>query len=366
MRIAIAGYGAVAEIHARKLAAEPEVRLTAVCGPRAGAAADFAARHCIGRYCDELDEALREADAIVIASPTTFHAEQALRALQAGVNVLVELPPCTRMFEAEKLAEKASVAGVVLQCAHTSHYLTPYQRLGEWIREGRLGEIQQLHYLRHMQPRQRSWVDDALLHHAAHAVDLLLYWFGRFKASGCLTIPAKGAAETVSLLAASSEGAPLVVSISYASRLPQAHVIVVGERHTVATDGFTYLQSDDSGMSYTGDMQQTYEAAIEWQDAAFLRACRGDHAGVPWSHTCKLVRAIAEFRGLADRGSDRIKSQYCSLKDLMDFLPVVRLRRSRTNLPVPAHFPLNASCILTPVPRRYSLFEDFVKNDATV
>src|SRR5690242_20746103 len=119
LRLAISGYGEVAAIHARHLRDRDRVRLVSVYGPNAAKARAFAAAHGIETAADSLDGTLRAADALIVCSPSECHVEQAARALDAGLHVLVELPACRTVEEAERLAGMAQTRGAVLQCAHT-------------------------------------------------------------------------------------------------------------------------------------------------------------------------------------------------------------------------------------------------------
>jgi hypothetical protein len=76
-------------------------------------------------------------------------------------------------------------------------------------------------------------------------------------------------------------------------------MLVVGEHHTLETDGFTYLRSDLGGLQFTGDGQQVYEQAVGDQDREFLRACQGHGGFVPWEETLKMIRAMDRFQALA-------------------------------------------------------------------
>lgn len=119
LRVAISGYGAVAAIHARYLREQDGVQAAAVYGPREEKARAFAEAHGFGRAATSLDDALRDADALVICSPSPQHFAQAEQALDAGVSVLVELPACSSREEAMTLGAKARRRGVVVECAHT-------------------------------------------------------------------------------------------------------------------------------------------------------------------------------------------------------------------------------------------------------
>lgn len=299
LRIAIIGYGAVAEIHARQLAAQPEIALASVFGPQLEKAAAFAATHDIANPTDDFGKAVALADAAIICSPSPLHFRQTAACIEAGVHALVELPPCETADEAARLDELARRRDRVVMCAHTSRFLSPYIQIKQLIRAGALGEIQQVSYLRHIVPRQRGergWTDDALLHHAAHPLDLLLDWFGELTPVGCIALPRARAAQSVSLLAALPNGAPVSISVSYDSRLPQSRMLIVGGEHTIETDGFSYLRSDLSEANQQWNPQAAYEQAIGDQDADFIAACRDQSIGIEWAETIRLMRLIAAFK----------------------------------------------------------------------
>jgi 2-hydroxy-4-carboxymuconate semialdehyde hemiacetal dehydrogenase len=296
MRVGLIGYGAVAAVHARCL--KQHVELVTVCGPDKRKAEAFAELHGI-RYADtNLKVALGRAETAIICSPSSMHYEQAIEALHAGVHVLIELPPCTSKVEAEDLAMAAEKHRWILQCAHTSRYLEPYRRLTNWIQEGALGDIRHVQYVRSIPPRTRSWTDDALWHHASHALDLFLLWFGSLEPLSCAAHPSVPGAQDLSLTALGSGNAPIAVSISYTSRLPETKMTIIGTNHTVATDGFSYMSSDDAHFTWQGCEQTAYESAIQEQDAAFCEACCGSQSGVPWNQTIRLINCVTEFLNL--------------------------------------------------------------------
>lgn len=286
--VAILGYGAVASIHARRLRRSGAADLVAVFGPREDKARRFADAHGIPNAATTLEQAFAAADAAIICSPSPRHYEQAHAALEAGLRVLVELPPCETLAEAESLRSLGGVA-----CAHTSRYLEPFVRIGAWIREGTLGRIEQIHYLRSIPPRQRSWQDDALLHHAEHPLDLLLHWFGSVRPLGCAALPERRGAQNLAVLAALENGAPVSMAISYTARIPEARLTIAGSSHTVITDGFSYIRSDCADLEWKGNGEETYERAIEEQDGAFLRG-----SGVQWEETVRVTALVEEFRTL--------------------------------------------------------------------
>jgi len=296
MRVALIGYGAVAAVHARGL--KRHVELVTVCGPDQRKAEAFAELHGIQHADTNLKAALGCAETAIICSPSPLHYEQAREALHAGVHVLVELPACTSNVEAGDLASAAEKRRRILQCAHTSRYLEPYRRLTSWIQAGVLGDIRHVRYVRSIPPRTRSWTDDALWHHASHALDLFLLWFGSLELLSCAAYPGIPGAQDIALTALAAGKAPVAVSISYTSQLAETNMTIIGTNHTVATDGFSYMSSDDAHFTWQGCEQTAYERAIQEQDTAFCEACRGDQTGVPWNQTISLTNCVTGFWNL--------------------------------------------------------------------
>lgn len=312
IKVSLIGHGAVGSIHVDKLAAEPGVVLWKVFGRKYEKASAFASAHGMKGARRNIGEVVSGADVAIVCSPSELHFQQAYECLDRGVHTLVELPPCFTVAEAESLGELARRRGVVLGCAHTSRFLAPYALIEECVRKELLGPIQEFTYTRHHQLRERSWADNALLHHAAHAIDLVSSWFGGLEPIGCVAVPDSEHAQTVATLSRLPSGGAASVTVSYTSRLPHIRMLLVGEHHTLEAHGFTHLRSDLPDLKFTGDAQEVYEQAIGDQDRAFLRSCQRLGNYVPWEETLQMVRMLDQFQalaraaGLQDRGARRI------------------------------------------------------------
>jgi 2-hydroxy-4-carboxymuconate semialdehyde hemiacetal dehydrogenase len=299
--VALIGHGAVGSIHSGQLSGEPSVELVTVFGADRELAAQFASTYAIPHVSGTLEEAVSRAEVAIICSPSPAHFEQARQCLNKGVHTLVEMPPCETVKETEELAQLARKRQVRLSCAHTSRYLIPYSRVQQILRTDELGAIQKVHYVRHHKLRERAWTDDALLHHAAHPIDLLLHWFGGIVPIACVAVPQVRNAQTVTLLGKLPNGAPATVSVSYASRLPHVRMHIVGERHTLETDGFSYIRSDLESLQFTSQEQALYERAIHDQDLDFLLSCQRQHGGVAWQEAMRLIQTVNCFQELGKR-----------------------------------------------------------------
>ena len=298
-RVAMIGCGAVGSIHAANLAKQPGVELAAVYSPDFESASLFASTHRILKIADSVKSASAEADLAIICSPSAVHFEQARECLNAGLHTLIELPACGSLQEAEELEAEARRCGVLLGCAHTARYLQPYARIQSALDAGWIGDIQAISYIRCPHLRVRAWTDNALVHHAAHALDLALRWCGGAELQACIAIPDKDSAQTTSILATLPGGGPLSITVSYSAKFPLSSMLVIGKKCTISTDGFSYLRSDLQELQFSGDEHKVYEDAIGGQDMAFLGACGGKNGFIPWTDTMSLIRVVSEAQRLS-------------------------------------------------------------------
>ncbi|MCJ0699811.1 Gfo/Idh/MocA family oxidoreductase [Frigoribacterium faeni] len=116
-------------------------------GSRDQAKADeFAGRfgidHAHGSYEDLVADPT--VDAVYVATPHVFHAEQALLAIAAGKHVLVEKAFTVNAAEAQTVLDAASAAGVVAMEAMWTRYLPQSARLRAIVRSGTIGEVRLL------------------------------------------------------------------------------------------------------------------------------------------------------------------------------------------------------------------------------
>ena len=121
MRFCISGYGSIASFHRDALLRIPGVEFDSVVGRRIDPAREFAEGCGASLATVHMDEALQRPglDAVLIASPSEAHFEQAKQALDAGKDVLVEIPMALSYAEAEELCDLADEHESVLMICHT-------------------------------------------------------------------------------------------------------------------------------------------------------------------------------------------------------------------------------------------------------
>jgi predicted dehydrogenase len=134
MRVAVLGLGSIGSRHARNLLAlgcevighDPGAPLTGPEGvPRV----------------DSVDAAFRDAHAVVVASPTSLHAEQVELALRAGLPTLVEKPLATTGADAERVAGLVAATGVTCGVAMNLRFHRGILGLRRLVEGGILGRI---------------------------------------------------------------------------------------------------------------------------------------------------------------------------------------------------------------------------------
>lgn len=80
-------------------------------------------------------------DAVYIGLPNHLHATWTIRALRNGVHVLCEKPFVLTLKEMDAVADAAAETGKVVTEAFMYRHHPQTKLVGEWVREGRLGDI---------------------------------------------------------------------------------------------------------------------------------------------------------------------------------------------------------------------------------
>ncbi len=142
-RIAVLGCGYWGSNHIRTLKALGA--LAAVSDANAARAEGFASENnCEAIAPDDLFTR-PDIDAIVMALPPQFHAETAIRAVEAGKDVLVEKPIALSVADAERAVAAARANGRVFMVGHVLRFHPAFEHLKSLIDEGELGEVKYIH-----------------------------------------------------------------------------------------------------------------------------------------------------------------------------------------------------------------------------
>ena len=84
-------------------------------------------------------------DAIIMALPPQFHAPLAIRAVEAGKDVLVEKPIALNVADAERAVAAAQANGRVFMVGHVLRFHPAFEQLKQLIDDGELGTVKYIH-----------------------------------------------------------------------------------------------------------------------------------------------------------------------------------------------------------------------------
>ncbi len=229
MRICVAGaYGAFGTKHLDAIADIDDVTVTAVMGPTQSKIDALASERGIGFASTSLEACIarEDVDAIILATPTQMHAEQAIVCMKAGKPVLIEIPMADSLADSEEICRVQKQTGVLAMAGQVRRFNPSHQWIRSRIDAGEL-KIQQMDVQTYFFRRSnmnakgepRSWTDHLLWHHACHTVDLFQYQTGEV-ASECFGLegphhPELGIAMDMSIGMKTPSGAICTLSLSF-------------------------------------------------------------------------------------------------------------------------------------------------------
>ncbi len=189
--ILIVGTGSIGLRHGRNLTALG-ARVSGM-DPRPDRRADFAEAFDADTF-EDLETALGSGgfDGVAVCSPTRFHVEQCIPALEQGLPVLLEKPVAKTLAEARTLADALARTGTPLLLGYTWRWWPPLARVRELLAEGVIGAVRYVDFTMsaHLadwhpgEPLAEFFMSSAELGGGAlldesHWVDLMLWFFGR-------------------------------------------------------------------------------------------------------------------------------------------------------------------------------------------
>jgi len=143
IKVAIAGAGYIASIHARAIRQLEDVELVAVVEKYPEKAHQFAEVFNIQRIYKDVSAMIAEddIDAIVIGTPNFLHASQSLKAMNAGIHVMVEKPMAMNVKEAEEMLNTSRQTNTKLLVAHCWRFDKDVLWLKEKLEQSQIGKI---------------------------------------------------------------------------------------------------------------------------------------------------------------------------------------------------------------------------------
>jgi 1,5-anhydro-D-fructose reductase (1,5-anhydro-D-mannitol-forming) len=295
-RIALIGAG----MWAPRLAAAAQragLELVAVHA-RSRDARESLAERCGCRAAETFDDAIADAEGVLLATPNDVHGEQAAACAAAGRHVFVEKPIADTVEAAERMRD--ACADVVLMVGHAFRRLGAARATRSVIDEGRLGTVvlAEANFSLPAKLPPQAWraqrarnPGGPLMQLGIHHVDTLAYLLGPIERTAGRFARVHTAAEIDDVGVATLEfaaGALGVVTGSYVSP------------HTFSIR----LLGSEGVLDYRADLGAVWPAAERVDEVSTLML---DGAPVPFEAHDMLAEELAEF-GAAIRGEAAVET----------------------------------------------------------
>lgn len=141
MKVGTIGSGVIVDRMIEAMNMTPGMEVCAIYSRTLARAQEFARKHQVSKYYDDLDAMLKDEklDTIYVASPNGLHYLQSKKALLAGKHVICEKPFVPTVEEAKDLFAIAKQKGVYIFEAITTIHLPNYQIVRSHLKD--LGDI---------------------------------------------------------------------------------------------------------------------------------------------------------------------------------------------------------------------------------
>ena len=187
MKIVMAGQGAFGQRHLEGIRNIDGIEVVSLAGGRPETTRAVAEKFNIPHWTSDLRESLNipGVEAVILATPTQMHADQAVQCMEAGKHVQIEIPMADSLEDAERIVDTQRRTGLIAMAGHTRRFNPSHQWIHQRIKAGELNiqqmDVQTYFFRRtnmNLQGQPRSWTDHLLWHHACHTVDLFQHQTG--------------------------------------------------------------------------------------------------------------------------------------------------------------------------------------------
>jgi 2-hydroxy-4-carboxymuconate semialdehyde hemiacetal dehydrogenase len=323
MKIGVAGQGAFGVKHLEAIGKIDGIEVVTLAGGNPAGTEEVARKFGIPHWTSDLAESLKQPglEAVILATPTQMHADQAEQCMRAGKHVQIEIPMADSLADSERILKVQQETGLIAMAGHTRRFNPSHQWIHKRIKTGEL-KVQQMNVQTYFFRRTnmnaagkpRSWTDHLLWHHACHTVDLFQYQTGE-TVSQCHALqgplhPDLKIAMDMSIGMKTPGGAICTLSLSFNNKGPQ------GTFFRYICDNGTYVAYYDDlvdGDQKPIDLSKVDVSmnGIELQDREFFAAIREKREPnssvaqcLPAMRTLdRLERSLQDHSSSASRGS---------------------------------------------------------------
>ncbi len=193
VKFGILGCGMIASIHADAIKNIERATLVGVADNNVEFAQKFATKHGVIAF-DSYEQMLKsDIDVVCVCTPSCFHAQNAIDALNSGKHVVVEKPMALSVEDANRVDEASKKSGKLVTVISQLRFSDDVVKLKEYVESGAFGKISlctlTMKYYRSKEYFASSnWKGTlkfdgggALMNQGIHGVDLMQYIMGGVK-----------------------------------------------------------------------------------------------------------------------------------------------------------------------------------------
>ena len=142
IRFGVIGAGRIGKVHAKTIAANAKAELAYIADAMPAAAEALAAQY--GAKVASVDEIMKakDVDAVLIGSPTGFHAEQIQAASNAGKAIMCEKPVSLKVSTIEETLKVVEKNKSTLMIGFNRRFDPNFAELEKIVRRGDVGEVE--------------------------------------------------------------------------------------------------------------------------------------------------------------------------------------------------------------------------------
>lgn len=144
MKVVVAGFGDVGNIHAAAVLRLPETELVAIADPRVAATRQSLedGTPCYATLTEAITK--EQPDIVIVATPASFHRALAVEAMNAGVHCLVEKPIALSLEEAQDIIDTSAHTGMRVAYGSCYRFLPVIRQAKNLIEMGAIGDVRVL------------------------------------------------------------------------------------------------------------------------------------------------------------------------------------------------------------------------------
>ena len=163
-RICMVGAGRVGRLHTGNLVRRvgDRAEVSAICDPSASVARELADDFGVAAAYPSLADALREQDfdGVVVTTPTFTHRDEAVRALEAGLDLHLEKPMAMNLAECRDISAAAAASGRTVQLGFMRRFDADFVAAADLLAGGGLGQPMIIRSLTHGPGLPPAWAND--------------------------------------------------------------------------------------------------------------------------------------------------------------------------------------------------------------